>query len=175
MVKAGPDQDRSIQVERTIDRTHLPRSSQDLLILYVSHTNATLRVLFAVSVADIVAGYLDETYMRTFQDPFTGANLTYLIRFKYNYDIAQFSYNVKEVLNYPPTASQNCSCTTDLVTSTRKFIQTGALLYGYYNPETGRYPLLFRCSEMPLDKLIPQYEPSLAITCTLCKLLSLLG
>lgn len=163
-VHAGPDIDRSIEVEKNIDRTHLPSSSNELLILFVSRKNPEV-VLFTVSVADIVRGHLDETYGRTFEDRSNETNVTYLIRLQYNYPQAQFIYNVNEVLNYPPARFQSCQCTNDRLTSSIKFHQIGFLLYGYYNQEIGKFQPLLSCSQIPLDKIIPQYNVFLMVGC----------
>ena len=163
----GPELDRTIQVEKNIDRTLLPRSPKDLLILYYSPPNIT-HPLFMISVADIVAGDLDKMYVRTFQDPFSRANVTYLVRFWYYGFQARFYFNVKRVFNYPPNGNQSCSCSTNSENDFKGFNKIGLLVYGYYHSQTGQYVPLLQCSEIPPIRVIPQYTSSLPISCSLC-------
>ena len=164
---AGPDLDLSIQVEKNIDRTDHPSAIQDLQILYVSIQNSTARVLTYISVADIMAGGLDKTYFHTFQDPSNGTNTTYLFRFFYDHFSKQFTYNVREVYNYPPPRNGSCTCSSILnTTSIRRFLGMGIFMYGYFDRQLGRYRLLQNCSSIPLDKLIPQYYRFLFVSCS---------
>ena len=168
VVYAGPDLDFSIQVEKNIERTRHPNTSQDLLILYVSPQNSTTVVIFNVSVADIITEGLDVTYFHTFRHPSNGTNVTYLVRYFYNYFTAQFTYNVREVFNYPPPRNGRCSCSSQVV-GLRQFLEIGLFVYGYFDPQIGRYPLLQNCSGIPFDKLILRYNVFLTVDClSLC-------
>ena len=168
-IHAGPDLDLSIQVEKNIDRTNHPNATQDLRILYVSRQNSTsASVVFYASVATIVADGLDVTYSYTFN---FGTNSTYIMRFFYDYFTRQFTYNVREVYNYPPTRNGTqcaCSSTLDGLSTIRRFLEMGWFQYGYFDQEIGLYQLLRNCSSMPFDKLIPRYNFFLSVSCYLC-------
>ena len=171
-IRAGPDLDLSIQVERNIDRTNHPNATQDLLILYIGIQNSTERVnnvLAYVSVSDIVAVGLDKTYFGTFQDPSNGFNTTYLIRFFYNTFLRQFTYNVREVYNYPPPMNGTCTCSSvlDGQNTIRQFLEIGSFMYGYFDQEMGDYQPLWNCSSIPFDKLVPQLNRFLFVSCSL--------
>ena len=168
LVHAGPDLDLSIQVEKNIDRTGHPNATQDLRILFVSSQNSTTRILFYISVEDIVAGGLDKTYFHTFQDPSNGTNTTYLIRFFYDYFTKQFTYNVREVYNYPPPRNGRCTCSSVRIgrNTIRRFLEMGSFVYGYFDTQTGHYQLLLNCSSIPLDKLIPRYDFFRFVSCS---------
>ena len=141
---AGPHPDTSIQVEKTINRTGFPTAREDLLILYVHVAPPDLTVLFnIISVADVVAGGLDITYLRSFRNPISGAVSTYLIRIQHIIFEAQFRYNVREV---SLVTSLGCLCEPVSLNSTLQFHDMATLLYGYYNAQTQLYPLLFNCS-----------------------------
>ena len=159
---SGPELDLSIQVERNLNRTGHPNAIQDLLILYVHIQNLTITVLFNVSVADIVAGGLDKTYVRTFQDPSNGTNTTYSVRFNFDYSTRQFTYNVREVYNYPPGNGQRCSCSSVVSrpNTILRFLGNGTrlLVYGYLDSQTGLYQIPLSCSNIPFDRLIPRYN-----------------
>ena len=169
-VEAGPrfDSGLSIQVEKNINRTYHPDPTQDLRILYVSYRNSTATALFYVSVADIVAGGLDKTYFHTLRNPSNGTNTTYLFRFFHDYHTNQFTYNVKEVYNYPPRNGQRCSCSSILVglNTIRQFLSMGLFMYGYYDPQIGLFRLLRSCSIIPPNKLFPRYNFLLSVACS---------
>ena len=169
-VKAGPrfDTDLRIQVEKNINRTFHPDATHDLRILFVGIQNSTARVLTYVSVADIVAGDLDVTYLHTFQDPADGTNITYLFRFYYDNYIKQFTYNVREVYNYPPPRNGACTCSSTLIglNTLRQFLKMGVFVYGYYDLQTGFYRFLRNCSVIPSDKLFPRYDYLLSVPCS---------
>ena len=163
---AGPDLDLSIQVEKNIDRTGHPNATQDLRILYVSRQNLTApRVVFYASVADIVDDGLDITYFYTFK---YGTNSTYIIHFSYDPYTSQFTYNVREVYNYPPPRNERCTCSSilDEQDTISRFLEMGSFMYGYFDQQKGRYQLLRSCSSIPYDKLIPRYYSYLYVWCS---------
>ena len=159
LVRAGPDLDLNIQVENNINRVHLPSADKELLILYVDPTNNN--TIAYVPVADIITAGLDKTYSYTLpiQDSLTGSNTTFLIRFQYDYDEAQFMYNVMRVRNYPQL--QVCTCTSFWL----HFRQIGELVYGYHDAQAG-FQQLSECSEIPPIKLKPQYNFGLTVDCS---------
>jgi hypothetical protein len=166
-VFAGPDLDFNIQVEKTIDRTGHPNATQDLRILYVTRrqNSTALRMVFDVSVAAIVAGGLDVTYSYTFK---YGTNSTYIMRFFYDYFTRQFTYNVREVYNYPPPGNGTCTCSSTLagLSTIRQFLEMGRFRYGYFDTQMGHYKLLQSCSNIPFDKLVPRYDFFRFVSCS---------
>ena len=160
-VRAGPDVDLSIQVEKNIDRSDHPNENHNLLILFVNIHNSTATVLFSIPVADLVARGLDVSYTRTFEDTSNGTYVTYRIRFYYDYFTRQFTYHVREVYNYPPTRNSTCSCSSRILdrhNTLSRFARIGIFVYGYYDPQIGLYRLLGNCSSIPFAKLIPRYD-----------------
>ena len=154
-IEAGPRFDLKVDVE---NEKYIPYANVDankLLILYV-YTNREGRnfVHFKVPVAGIGQ---DKTVVRTFLNPVTGNNATYLVRFRYSSSISQLYYNVKEVVSYVPPA--NVSCSDALYQSGFRFV------YGYSTPEPGRYRLLLKCSilQAPGMRVQPVPDPSLLI------------
>ena len=155
-VHAGPKLERSIDVEGNIQNANL-NADEELFILYVR--NDTHTILFNVPVADIIAAGLDKTIVRTFMDPVTGENVTYLVRFQYQFSISQFIYNVREVVNYPLPADQLfCRYKSP-------FDQIGFFVYGYFNAQTGHYQELMECSFIPRVRLRPLHIVQLSVSC----------
>ncbi len=165
IVTEGPDHDPNIEVKDNLVRSTPPESKEDLLILFVTHNKTNRIVLQYISVTDLVNKSLDASCYMTFLDQTRHTNVTYLIRLQYNYYRAQFTYNIKEILNYP-ALNQFCFCSS-LVSSARKFHQNGEIIYGYYNPNTGRYPLLsLICSDIAPNLVSPLYNPFLDVGCS---------
>ena len=165
VVYDGPDPDPNIEVEDNLVRSTPPKSKDDLLILFVTRNQTNRIALQNISVANLVNQSLDASYYMTFLDQTSHTNVTYRIRLFYNYFRAQFTYNIREILNYS-ALNQSCLCSSDYVSSTRKFHQNGELIYGYYNPKTGRYPLLLMCSDIAPNLVSPLYNPFLDVGCS---------
>ena len=153
-VDAGPDFDRSIDLKTNVQYADIG-SSEELLMFYI-HTE-TLITLFNVSIREIVAARLDTTVIHTFQNPVTGNETTYLIRFLYSYSSTQLTYGVREIVRSP---SGNLSCIYRSPSD-----QIGIFFYGYFDNQVGDYQIVLKCSTISPIYLIPRGRSFLTIDC----------
>ena len=149
--RASPKVDLNINVSNHIDRTGFPTSNEPLVVYYPN-------LNYSVPFSDILAADSNGLELRTVDVPYNNGTIHCRVKLHYSVYRGGVVYNYHGVRNN--TIGQ-CSCQFNLVCAS---VFHRRAVYGYLTAD-GRVVPYTKCSSIPYEKIIPQYDFFLPVSC----------